>query len=73
MALEGVFVQIGLLPNTEWLKGTVQLSPRGEIEVDARGETIVIAMGEGSKASLSAFDYLIRLPVEEPAKESVAA
>ncbi|WP_130618922.1 alkyl hydroperoxide reductase subunit F [Dyella amyloliquefaciens] len=91
VALEGVFVQIGLLPNTDWLKGTVQLSPRGEIEVDARGETsvpgvfaagdvttvpykqIVIAMGEGSKASLSAFDYLIRLPVEETEKESAVA
>ncbi|QAU24522.1 alkyl hydroperoxide reductase subunit F [Dyella sp. M7H15-1] len=87
--LEGVFVQIGLLPNTEWLKGTVKLSSRGEIDVDARGETsvpgvfaagdvtivpykqIVIAMGEGAKASLSAFDYLIRLPVEE--QEAVAA
>jgi alkyl hydroperoxide reductase subunit F len=86
-----VFVQIGLLPNSDWLKGTVQLSPRGEIEVDARGETsvpgvfaagdvttvpykqIVIAMGEGSKASLSAFDYLIRLPVEQATQESVAA
>ena len=76
--LEGIFVQIGLLPNTDWLKGTVELSPRGEIIVDARGETslpgvfaagdvttvpykqIVIAVGEGAKASLSAFDYLIR-------------
>ena len=83
--LEGVFVQIGLVPNTEWLKGTLELSPRGEIEVDARGQTsvpgvfaagdattvpykqIVIAMGEGSKAALSAFDYLIRLPVSEKA------
>ena len=37
--LEGVFVQIGLVPNTEWLKGTVALSARGEIEVDARGQT----------------------------------
>ncbi|WP_048305059.1 FAD-dependent oxidoreductase, partial [Pseudomonas aeruginosa] len=37
--LEGIFVQIGLLPNTEWLKGSVELSPRGEIIVDARGET----------------------------------
>jgi NADH-dependent peroxiredoxin subunit F len=37
--LEGVFVQIGLLPNTEWLKGTLELSARGEIEVDARGQT----------------------------------
>jgi len=88
--LEGVFVQIGLLPNTEWLKGTVKLSPHGEIEVDARGETsvhgvfaagdvttvpykqIVIAMGEGAKASLSAFDYLIRLPVDEK-EEAIAA
>lgn len=87
--LEGVFVQIGLLPNTEWLKGTVKLSPRGEIEVDARGETsvpgvfaagdvtttpykqIVIAMGDGAKAALSAFDYLIRLPVV--VEEEIAA
>jgi alkyl hydroperoxide reductase subunit F len=37
--LEGVFVQIGLLPNTDWLDGTVELSPRGEIVIDARGET----------------------------------
>jgi alkyl hydroperoxide reductase subunit F len=77
--LEGIFVQIGLLPNSDWLKGIVELSPRGEIIVDSRGETsvpgvfaagdvttvpfkqIVIAVGEGAKASLSAFDYLIRL------------
>ena len=76
--LEGIFVQIGLLPNTDWLKGTLDLSPHGEIEVAPNGQTslpgifaagdvttvpykqIVIAMGEGSKASLGAFDYLIR-------------
>ena len=76
--LEGVFVQIGLLPNSEWLRGTVELSDRGEIVVDAHGRTsvpgvfaagdattvpykqIVIAMGEGAKAALSAFDHLIR-------------
>lgn len=81
--LEGIFVQIGLVPNTEWLKDAVALTPRGEIEIDARGETsqpgifaagdattvpykqIVIAMGAGSTAALSAFDYLIRLPAEE--------
>lgn len=86
--LEGVFVQIGLVPNTEWLKDAVALSERGEIEIDHRGETsqpgifaagdcttvpykqIVIAMGEGSKASLSAFDYLIRLPVDEQVAEA---
>lgn len=37
--LEGVFVQIGLVPNTEWLKGTLELSKHGEIVVDARGQT----------------------------------
>jgi alkyl hydroperoxide reductase subunit F len=37
--LEGIFVQIGLLPNTEWLKGTVELSLRGEIIIDERGQT----------------------------------
>ncbi|MDD2663405.1 MAG: alkyl hydroperoxide reductase subunit F [Dechloromonas sp.] len=39
--LEGIFVQIGLLPNTDWLKGTVDLSRFGEIEIDARGHTSV--------------------------------
>jgi len=39
--LDGVFVQIGLLPNTEWLKGTVELSPRGEIVIDDHGHTSV--------------------------------
>ncbi|RTZ40030.1 alkyl hydroperoxide reductase subunit F [Candidimonas sp. SYP-B2681] len=37
--LEGVFIQIGLVPNTEWLKGTLALSRHGEIEVDAKGQT----------------------------------
>ncbi|MDX9717333.1 MAG: alkyl hydroperoxide reductase subunit F [Thauera sp.] len=76
--LEGIFVQIGLLPNTDFLKGTVELSRFGEVVVDAKGQTsvsgifaagdcttvpykqIIIAMGEGAKASLSAFDHLIR-------------
>ncbi len=37
--LEGIFVQIGLLPNTDWLKGTVELSKFGEIVIDAKGQT----------------------------------
>ncbi len=41
VALEGIFVQIGLVPNTEWLKGTVELSKFGEIVVDAKGHTNV--------------------------------
>jgi alkyl hydroperoxide reductase subunit F len=78
--VEGVFVQIGLVPNTEFLKGTVDLSQFGEIKIDDRCHTnlpgvfaagdvttvpykqIVIAAGEGAKAALSAFDYLIRTP-----------
>ncbi len=39
--LAGVFVQIGLVPNTDWLKDTVELSPHGEIVIDARGATSV--------------------------------
>ncbi len=39
LALDGVFVQIGLLPNTEWLKGTLEISPRGEIAIDERCAT----------------------------------
>ncbi|MFB5708638.1 FAD-dependent oxidoreductase, partial [Acinetobacter radioresistens] len=77
--LAGIFVQIGLLPNTDFLKGSeVELSNRGEIVVNERNETnvkgvfaagdcttvpykqIIIATGEGAKASLSAFDYIIR-------------
>ncbi len=91
IALEGIFVQIGLLPNTEWLKGTLALSARGEIEVDARGQTsvpgvfaagdvttvpykqIIIAMGEGSKAALGAFDHLIRTSVPSGYIEKIAA
>lgn len=39
--LAGIFVQIGLLPNTEWLEGTVELSDRGEVVIDDRGATSV--------------------------------
>ena len=87
--LEGVFVQIGLVPNTEWLKDSgLGLSKFGEIAIDGNAATdlpgvfgagdcttvpykqIVVAMGEGSKAALSAFDYLIR---NEPAEVAEAA
>lgn len=77
--LDGVFVQIGLVPNTTFLKELVELSPQGEIIVDEKGRTsfpgiyaagdatttpfkqIIIAMGEGAKAALAAFeDTMIR-------------
>ena len=88
LTLDGIFVQIGLVPNTEWLQGTVALIQHGEIEVDAKGGTsvpgvyaggdatttpfkqIVIAMGEGSKAALGAFDYLMRLAPPEEQREA---
>jgi len=76
--LAGVFVQIGLVPNSGFLKDVVAQTKYGEIVVNERCETnvpgifacgdvttvpykqIVIAMGEGSKAALSAFDYLLK-------------
>lgn len=75
---DGVFVQIGLLPNTQFLRETVELTKFGEIVVDAKGRTsvpgiyaagdvtttpfkqIVIAMGEGAKVALSAFEDRMR-------------
>ena len=83
-------MQIGLVPNTEWLKDSgLELSKFGEIVIDSHAATsipgvfaagdcttvpfkqIIIAMGEGSKAALSAFDYLIRTPA--PADMAAAA
>ena len=76
--LAGVFVQIGLVPSTQWLQDTLERNAFGEIVIDAKCTTsapgvfaagdcttvpykqIVVAMGEGAKAALSAFDYLIR-------------
>lgn len=75
--LSAVFVQIGLVPNSDVVKGLVSMTAHGEIEIDARCRTdkagifacgdvttvpfkqINIAMGEGSKAGLSAFEYLM--------------
>ncbi len=72
--VDGVFVQIGLLPNTQFLRGLVELTPYGEIVVDTKGRTsvpgiyaagdvttipfkqIVMAMGDGAKAALTAFE-----------------
>lgn len=77
-SLAGVFVQIGLVPNSDFLNGVVERTQHGEIIIDEKCRTtepgifaagdvstvpykqIVIAMGEGAKASLSAFDYIIK-------------
>jgi NADH-dependent peroxiredoxin subunit F len=78
LVLDGVFVQIGLLPNSGFVKGTVELSKFGEILVDGKGHTnvpgiyaagdvtttpfkqIIIAMGEGAKVALAAFEDRMR-------------
>jgi alkyl hydroperoxide reductase subunit F len=88
LELQGVFVQIGLVPNTEFLQDTINLSQTGEIVVDHKCQTnlpgvfaagdvttvpykqIVIAAGEGAKAALSAFEYLIRTPAAQQVSHS---
>lgn len=85
--LAGVFVQIGLVPNSQVVAELVETKPWGEIVVNEKCETsepgiyacgdvttvpykqIVVAMGEGAKASLAAFEYLLTHEVDaEPMK-----
>ncbi len=87
--LAGVFVQIGLVPNSQFLDGVVERTAHGEVVIDEKGRTseegifacgdvttvpykqIVISMGEGAKASLAAFEYLMLNPL--PSEEEMAA
>ncbi|WP_100644621.1 alkyl hydroperoxide reductase subunit F [Alteromonas facilis] len=91
LGLAGVFVQIGLVPNSQFMQGVVELTKYGEIIVDEKCQTseagifaagdvttvpykqIVISMGEGAKASLAAFEYLLSHEVEEETSEMQAA
>jgi alkyl hydroperoxide reductase subunit F len=75
--LDGIFVQIGLLPNSAFVKDIVETTKFGEIVIDNKGRTtepgiyaagdvttvpykqIIIAMGEGAKAALGAFEDLM--------------
>ncbi|MEC9314749.1 MAG: alkyl hydroperoxide reductase subunit F [Pseudomonadota bacterium] len=88
--LNAVFIQIGLVPNTDWLKDTITLSKYGEIEIDNHGQTsmpgvfaagdvttipykqIIMAMGDGARAALGSFDYIIRSDFDDE-KETNAA
>ena len=90
LPLAGVFVQIGLVPNSQFMKGVVDLTQYGEIVVDSKCNTsepgiyaagdvttvpykqIVISMGEGAKASLAAFEYLLSHQTEEELEEQAA-
>ena len=76
--VDGVFVEIGLLPNSESIKELVKCNANGEVIIDCGCQTsveglfgagdvttvphkqIIIAAGEGSKAALSAYDYLVK-------------
>ena len=57
--LEGVFIQIGLVPNTDWLKGTLELSRHGEIIVDARGQTSIPGVFAAGDATTVPFKQII--------------
>ena len=70
--LEGVFVQIGLVPNTEWLKGTVALSRHGEIEVDARGQTSIPGVFAAGDVTTVPYKQII-IATGEGAKAALSA
>lgn len=72
LPLEGVFVQIGLLPNTDWLKGTIALSSRGEIEVDAHGRTSMPGVFAAGDATTTPFKQIV-IAAGDGAKAALAA
>ncbi|MDX1677433.1 alkyl hydroperoxide reductase subunit F [Arsukibacterium sp.] len=57
--LAGIFVQIGLVPNTEWLRGALELSPRGEIIVDERGQTSIPGVFAAGDATTVPYKQII--------------
>ena len=70
--LAGVFVQIGLVPNTEWLRGTVELSKYGEIVVDAKGATNVPGVFAAGDATTTPFKQII-IAAGDGAKAALSA
>ena len=72
VALEGVFVQIGLVPNTDWLQGTLELSKHGEIVVDAKGQTSVPGVFAAGDATTVPFKQII-IAAGEGAKAALSA
>ncbi|MGP1719460.1 alkyl hydroperoxide reductase subunit F [Shewanella frigidimarina] len=59
VTLAGIFVQIGLVPNTEWLKGVVDMTPRGEIIVDERGQTSIPGVFAAGDVTNTPFKQII--------------
>ena len=80
ISLDGVFIEIGWLPNTDMVKSLVELNEKQEIIVDinthtsipgvyaagdvtsVKGKQIIIASGDGAKAALEAFEYILKSP-----------
>ena len=57
--LDGIFVQIGLIPNTEWLKGTLALTGHGEIEIGHHGETSVRGIFAAGDATTEPYKQIV--------------
>ncbi|MFT3804691.1 MAG: alkyl hydroperoxide reductase subunit F [Burkholderiaceae bacterium] len=72
IALAGVFVQIGLVPNTDWIKDTVKLSRHGEIEVDARGQTSVPGVFAAGDATTVPYKQIV-IAAGDGAKAALSA
>ncbi|MGH6623325.1 MAG: alkyl hydroperoxide reductase subunit F, partial [Burkholderiaceae bacterium] len=72
VSLAGVFVQIGLVPNTEWLRGTIELSKHGEIVVDARGATSVPGVFAAGDVTTTPFKQII-IAAGDGAKAALSA
>ncbi len=70
--LAGVFVQIGLVPNTEWLKGTIELSKYGEIIVDAKGATSLPGVFGAGDATTTPYKQIV-IAAGEGAKAALSA
>ena len=70
--LAGVFVQIGLVPNTEWLRGTVELSKHGEIVVDAKGATSVAGVFAAGDVTTTPYKQII-IAAGDGAKAALSA
>lgn len=70
--LAGVFVQIGLVPNTEWLRGTVELSKYGEIIVDAKGATSVPGVFAAGDATTVPYKQIV-IAAGDGAKAALSA
>ena len=72
VTLDGVFIQIGLIPNTDWLKGVVELSKHGEIIIDAKGQTSLPGVFAAGDATTVPFKQIV-IAAGDGAKAALSA